>query len=512
MEKTRSLPNNIFRYLVLLAVSVAFMAVCSLSTTPLLRYSYGQDSAFFLLVGQGMTRGMLPYRDFFDMKGPYLFLLQYLGQWIAYGRLGAFAVQCVLFFVTLIFAVKTLELAAPLKQLNLVYSLLLLVPAALVMCYTMTGGNLTEELSLPVLMPCLYLALGYLGRSQIPSPENQDHSLWAGFYYGVAFGCMAMIRITNAALIGAILLTVTVNLLVWHRWKNLLANALCFLLGVAAGVLPGVLWAAVNGILPEMLEQVFLFGFRYSEEIGLLEKLMAIGDYIWPCLFAPALPLAVLIVYRVKDWKYWLLFFSSFLTLLLAVVMGNLYCHYFVLGIPSVVLASHLFVKYSAFGSKVGPGKRRLRAVMVAALTVGSFALQWPILYQRGLAEINYGIHCMRSGEEDRQEHDAVADIVSRIPEAERDSVYVYGLTSCSGWYVQAGLLPPQKYCDWQAHYIQLVPQIGQELTDWLDQGGARWVVLPAGQEIGPERVARSLQTHYVPEYENGMYTLLRAK
>lgn len=511
MEKRPSLLSQILKYLVLLAVSTAFMGVCSLSTTPLLRYSVGQDSAFFQLVGQGMTRGMLPYRDFFDMKGPYLFLLQYLGQCIAWGRLGAFVVQCGCFFVTLVFSVKILEQAAPLHQLKLVWSLLLLIPAALVMSYTMTGGNLTEELSLPVLMPCLYLCLRYLSRSQIPSLENQDHSLWAGFYYGIAFGCMCLIRITNAALIGAILLTVTVNLLVWRRWKNLFANALCFLVGVAVGVAPGIVWAAANGILPEMLDQVFLFGFRYSGELGFFEKLAHLGDFIWPCLFAPLLPLAVLAVYRVRDWKYWLLTVSSFLTLLTAVVLGNLYCHYFVLGIPNVVLASWLFVRFSGAGT-AAPRTRRLRAALAVLLTVVSFAVQWPILRNRGLGEIYYGIHCMRSGEEDRREYDAVMDIVERIPEESRGSVYVYGLTSCSAWYLQAGLLPPQKYCDWQEHYIQLVPQIGRELTDWLAGGGARWVVIPAGQKPRPEQIAQTLQQFYVPEYENDRYTLLRAK
>ena len=75
MEKRPSFLTQILKYLVLLAVSASFMGVCSLSTTPLLCYSVGQDAAFFQLVGQGMTRGMLPYRDFFDMKGPYLFLI-----------------------------------------------------------------------------------------------------------------------------------------------------------------------------------------------------------------------------------------------------------------------------------------------------------------------------------------------------------------------------------------------------------------------------------------------------
>ena len=54
MEKRPSFLSQILKYLVLLAVSAAFMGVCSLSTTPLMRYSVGQDAAFFQLVYYGI--------------------------------------------------------------------------------------------------------------------------------------------------------------------------------------------------------------------------------------------------------------------------------------------------------------------------------------------------------------------------------------------------------------------------------------------------------------------------
>ena len=92
MEQKRSALNKLFRVLLLMILAVGYLAVCSLSTTPLLRYNVGQDAAFFRLVGEGMTKGMLPYRDYFDMKGPYLFLMEYLGQLLLPGRLGVFGV------------------------------------------------------------------------------------------------------------------------------------------------------------------------------------------------------------------------------------------------------------------------------------------------------------------------------------------------------------------------------------------------------------------------------------
>ena len=90
MEKRISVFRSTARILLTALAAVGFLAVCALSTTPLLQYNVGQDAAFFRLVGKGMTQGMLPYRDFFDMKGPYLFMMEYLGQRLFPGRMGAF--------------------------------------------------------------------------------------------------------------------------------------------------------------------------------------------------------------------------------------------------------------------------------------------------------------------------------------------------------------------------------------------------------------------------------------
>ena len=106
MEKRTSFFRSSARIVLTALAAVGFLAVCALSTTPLLQYNVGQDAAFFRLVGKGMTQGMLPYRDFFDMKGPYLFLMEYLGQLLFPGRTGAFLLECVCLFVTILCSLK----------------------------------------------------------------------------------------------------------------------------------------------------------------------------------------------------------------------------------------------------------------------------------------------------------------------------------------------------------------------------------------------------------------------
>lgn len=491
MEQNKSLWLRILEPVVLGLAALGFLLVCSLSTTPLLSFEVGQDAAFFRLVGQGMTQGLLPYRDFFDMKGPYLFWMEYLGQRLLFGRLGVFLVQWVCLTVTLVFAKKSLDVAFPEKGCPLVLGLFMLLPCAVILSYTMQGGGLTEELSLPFLMPCLYVFLRYLRGTRLPSPENQDHPPLWGFLYGLVFGIMALIRITNAALLGAILLTVMVNLFVWKRFRNFFANVGAFLLGVLAGVLPGLLWAWWRGILGDMLNQVFLFGFRYSGEAGFPQKLRSLLT-LWPCLFTGLLPLIVLVVFRVRDWKSWLFTLTALGTLLLAAAMGNGYAHYFVLSLPLVVYGAYLLAAQTRKRFRRRAGDRVVCLVLSLLLLLGSLAAQWPLLYPRAIAEIRYAMYCARTHQEDSRESNALKTLLSQVPE-EAD-VYIYGFASCSRLYLLSGRMPAIRYCDWQEHYIALAPEIGEAITAYLQTGS---YVLTPEAGLAPREIRELLQQDY---------------
>ena len=61
--------ENIFQNLILWILSfvssVLFLLFYSTATSPLTSY-YGEDSAFYAMVGAAMKHGMLPYRDFYE--------------------------------------------------------------------------------------------------------------------------------------------------------------------------------------------------------------------------------------------------------------------------------------------------------------------------------------------------------------------------------------------------------------------------------------------------------------
>lgn len=494
-------------------VTVVFLLLFSISTSPLTN-EYGTDSSFFVLVAQGMTKGMLPYRDFFDMKGPYLFLIEYIGQLFRYGKVGAICVQCVNLFATLYVMDAIFLTQMGWSKRNLAMELLCAIPVLLAAMVSFDGGNLTEEYALPWLMLAVFFALGYLKQSR--QSGDWSHPKWIGFYYGFAFGFLALIRVTNAAAIGAVILTISIGLISKKQWKNLLLNGVMFILGCAAAFAPACIFFACHGLLGEMLTQVFLFGFRYSEGGDLASKIEILRSDYMAFVYLALLPLAVLLLYRVRDWRKWLLAASAFVIFLAAVLMGNVYVHYFTLCLPNLALAMAFWLEELAKGEKQKLRRWDLKKVLVIVLVVLCFGQMWPRI--QSAYETSDTVRYWKSIGAGRWKRDYCLDIAARIPEDERDSVYAYGMAtyaggmfSCANFYVQAQLLPSHRYCDWQEHYIELNPEVGDELAQWLAGENPKWVVVPVEYEIAPEQIADAIEAHYHEYERNDTYILYAA-
>ena len=73
-------------------VSFLFLLLVSLSTSPLNNY-FDYDSSFYLVIGKGICRGLLSYRDLYDQKGPLVFYLNALGYLLTGNRTGVLLVQ-----------------------------------------------------------------------------------------------------------------------------------------------------------------------------------------------------------------------------------------------------------------------------------------------------------------------------------------------------------------------------------------------------------------------------------
>lgn len=468
--------NDLAFYIPAFIATILFLLRFSFSTSPFTCYVYGDDSAFFMEVGMGMTKGLLPYRDFFDMKGPFLFLIQYLGQLLSYGRNGIFILQIINLFITIILADKCLKMI--LQRAPVVLRLFHIGVIFYILAITFEGGNFTEEFSLPFLYLSTLLLLKYLYSKPV-----ENHPVKYAFYYGVMFCLLAFIRVTNAVLICACVFTVTIILLVQKRYKNLFHNALGFLLGLIAASLPFFVFFAYHGILKDMLFSVFEFGILYS-------KHGASRPYQMAAAFLLLLPLGLWTA-KVRDWKIWLFGMSALLGTAFILKVGNNYLHYYQLIVPIVTVG----ISYLLYGIKAD-NQLRLSVVSFVLVLGVAVGMNARIFAQAVLANIK---------NEDNNYNYAM-QLKASIPENERDSVYAF--FPASRWYVMTGIMPYNKYCDWQENYMAMLPSIRDEIYHMFLEAPPKHVVIAQEFPVGDSFIQNTINSSYQKIVSNEHYAL----
>ena len=482
--KQRSLA---LKYIFAISSSFIFLLFFARYSSPLTPGENGYDAAFFRLVGQRMTEGCLPYRDFFDMKGPCLFLLEYIGQLLVHGRMGAFLLEWINLTAVLLIVLHIFD---QLGIQKFTIRILLLLPCLWMAAGTFEGGNMTEELSLPALFLCMDLWLKhYLDRERIG-----NHAPGYAAVYGAGFMFLVLIRITNAALIGAIVLSLCVELIACRNLKCLLKNAVFFIAGAAVIFLPMYLFYAANGLAGEMLYQVFVFGYKYGSEYSFFSSLSRALKHLHHYFFL-LLPFFLLFIYRVRDFRLNLFAtFASFFTLF-ACLPSNQYTHYFTLGIPLIVLGEIMILLNHRNAAQHGKRRRRF-AVLLLVISM-LFHIQTTggsVLYSCRLLFIP-----------DFTIETGVEDIASHIDENEKDRVFCYN--TAPYFYLSSGINPYIKYCAWHKHYIKLNPEIAAELEMMLKQDPPSCIVTPAKQSL-PAFMKELLNTRYHETYRNDQYIL----
>ena len=489
-------------YLVIPAIaSAAFCLLFSTTTSPLYPSNVGYDSAFFRLVGQGMTQGLLPYRDFFDMKGPYLFLIEYLGQLICFGSTGILILQTVNLYLSLLL---TLGIFRQLGVSSRERRLVMLLPLLAALTLTLQGGNITEEYSLIPLLSCLYICLAFLRHMDSPEPfwSKRVYAL-AGAWFGLMSGILFFIRINNAAMIAACALCVAIELIRARKPKKLLPCAAGFVGGFALAVAPPVIFCAAHGLLKEFFDAVFVLGYRYSSEQSLLthlRQMLKLKELT--VLIRPVLAAACLIpsVFRYGSRSFRRLLVLCGVFTFIAIIPGNGYTHYCALMLPCFALAEALIV------CNRRPRRRLSRKVKLAVAIALLLALASvpTCLVATGKVPARRIKEYLFTEEESA----LIKDVSSRIPGSDKDSVLAWNVNA--NFYTVADIYPCIKYCLWQNHYIKLMPGISEDIQQLLFNAPPAWLVTMSGRPKLPGYLDELLESGYSEVYSNKDYKLYR--
>ncbi len=261
-------------YAFLLMTAAAMITICSKSS-PLYLLNDWVDANCYFTVGKSMLHGKVLYRDIFEHKGFYLYVLHALGYLISN---------------TSFFGVYLLEIAAAFAFLVYAYKIALLfcsdagvlhlIPVLAAFVYgtcAFSHGDSAEEFCLPLLVYALWVGLKALRNSEMPT--NREF-----FMIGVTSGCVLWIKYTILGFYLGWFIVPAYLMIHTRAWKELFSSVVAIALGVVAVTLPVILYFAVNGALHDLWQVYFydnMFVYSNVEEVqnSLIDRVLCESIY-----------------------------------------------------------------------------------------------------------------------------------------------------------------------------------------------------------------------------------------
>lgn len=230
-----------------IGLTSAVMMTLASKCSPFYAFNDWVDPHTMFTLGKSILRGMLPYRDVYEQKGPLLLLWHSAAALISFDTLtGVWILEIISCFFFLLFAYKIMRMRLGPGALPLVPVLALIVYTAV----SFDQGDSAEELCLPLVTYALWVGYHRLKKNQLPKMQE-----W--ILIGITSGCMLWIKYSMLGFyIGWI-----IALYLFARRKELCLELLKGIGLVAIGVLlitiPILLWFRFAGGLPDLFKVYF---------------------------------------------------------------------------------------------------------------------------------------------------------------------------------------------------------------------------------------------------------------
>ena len=510
MIVNRTIKNKVnWEYIFVCLLGIAFLFVYAISTSPLTSNFWGSDSAFFQMVGKNLNRGLIMYKDIFDIKGPYLFLIEYLGYTIGIGRYGVFIMEVVNLCIALYFLHKSVNLVAEKYRVQCLMASLILF--FFFLSCTLDCGNLSEEYALPYLLFCLFLYLRY----RIAGKMGM-----AAFCYGISFAIVAFGRVTNSTFICILILDIMITMILEKKWKDLLKSAGLFLGGIIVVVVPFFIYFTEKGALSDMIKAVYTFSFSYATESTFLDSVSAIR---WPIMIVFVMIEGMALKVWWRDMQKRILLIINLIVMVITLNLGNAYIHYYQLLIPSILTAFWLWWMYQE--NENGIKKKTILWLSIAIVlnlvyfvpysgrVVAAVGLNTKKIAQTTLGKYAEKIEQLDSygrGTYGYKAQAQVDDVLEKIPEGKRKNVYNY--ETKAQWLLLSDLEPYDKYCITADHFSCLSDDIANDIENMFDNHKPEYIVTDYNVKIQNKFVRNCIKNDYVRVYKNDAYILYQQK
>lgn len=281
------------------------------------------DSAVFETIAMMMQQGHMPYRDSFDHKGPIIYLLNYIGNLIR-PIYGVWVIECVFLFLNFIFIYKAARLLTNRFQAFLT---VLITGSLLSTCFS--GGNMTEEYAMPMIVISLYIFADYY--------LNEKISAFRLICCGATFATVLFLRANMVCIWAVNCIFIFICCLSRKKISSLLRFIALFVIGTLIVIVPIVVWLAYHHSLVDFWADYIQFNMLYTGVRGTgSEKIALFVRFLLHPLLAISV---VLLVWYLKidspRRAFWGVYLFSFLfSIICAALGGSFHWHYCMILVP----------------------------------------------------------------------------------------------------------------------------------------------------------------------------------
>ncbi len=248
---------------------IAFLVITLASKNSFLyRFNDWWDANAFMSVGKSWIKGLIPYRDLFEQKGPILYLLYAISAGISNTSfIGVYILEIINLTITLIFASKIIDLF--IKDDHYKYLGIILFGFSSVFLKTFGHGGSAEEFTMPLFMISLYYFLSYLNVKDYKISKKVIflNGLIAGIVLWIKYSLLGFWFIFEASIFFIYVFQ--------KKYKEAILSALIFLSGMLIATIPWIIYFGYNHALNDLFNVYFLVNMNaYGTNTNILLKII----------------------------------------------------------------------------------------------------------------------------------------------------------------------------------------------------------------------------------------------
>ena len=252
-----------------------FILTFTTRSSILFPYNNWDDVNSYFTMGKGLMNGMVIYRDLYDQKGPFLYLLYGIGYLISHKSFfGIYIFEIIAGTIFLAFAFKLIKRHS---STSVALVLIPLVAAGVYSSRSFYWGGAAEEFCLPMLSYTIYIIDVFMHPQ---STEEYDRISDSKTYLivGILTGITALVKYTMMGFFFGFAV-ISIGLIFSRKGLvEVFKKALIYLLGIAIPFIPWLIYFAITGGLDDwyrcyIYNNLFFYSNITADSITLYDKL-----------------------------------------------------------------------------------------------------------------------------------------------------------------------------------------------------------------------------------------------